>query len=127
MAQRSQTPDSISYNGNTTTISNLRTAFTAGNVVTAADINSLIGMINAWDDHTHTYTDLYQTATFGNNGDRGTYSENKTTSYHDQENVYSDISEVASGDIITAEKHQEMHNSVGMLIQHRHNINDRTS
>jgi hypothetical protein len=125
MAQRSQTPDSISYNGNTTTIANLRTAIASGNTVTAAAINDLIGMINSWDNHTHTYTDLYQTATFGNNGDRGTYSESKTTAKHDEDS--SDVSTVSVGDTITAAKHNEMKNVANKLRSHYHVINDRIS
>jgi hypothetical protein len=125
MAQTQRTHDSISYNGNTTTISNLRTAFTSGNVVTAADVNSLIGLINAWDNHTHTYTDAYQLATFGDNGDRANYTESKTTAAHDQ--AQANIANVSTGNIITAAKHNEMANNCTNLTSHSHIINDRTA
>lgn len=125
MAQRNQSPDSISYNGNSTTIANLRTAIASGNVVTAADINSLKDMINSWDNHTHTYTDMYQTATFGNNGDRNTYTEAKTTGKHDEDNT--NVAAVSAGDTITASHHNTMAGVCNDLRSHNHNINDRTS
>jgi hypothetical protein len=125
MAQRSQTPDSISYNGNTTTISNLRTAIASGKTVTASAINELISMIGSWDNHTHTYTDRYQQATFGNNGDRTTYEENKTSAQHDQAGT--NPSAVAAGDLITAAKHNQMKDVVNKLRSHKHSINDRTA
>jgi hypothetical protein len=125
MAQRNVNPDSISYNGNTTTISNLRTSIAAGNTVTASAINDLIGMINSWDNHTHTYTDYYQQATFGNNGDRNNYQESKTTNKHDEDS--SDVATVSVGDTITAAKHNEMKNVANKLRAHYHVINDRTS
>jgi hypothetical protein len=130
MAQRNVNADSISYNGNTTTIANLRTAIASGNTVTAAAINDLIGMINAWDNHTHTYTDYYQQATFGNNGDRTNYQESKTTDKHDEEGgglLSFNIFTVNAGDTITATKHNEMKNVANKLRSHYHVINDRTS
>ena len=126
MAQREQLPVSISYNGpGATAITNLRGKISSGGVVYADDVNTLIGWLNSWDNHTHTYTDMYQTATFGNNGDRGTYTEAKTTAGHDQANA--DIANVSVGTTITAAKHNEMAAVSNTLIAHNHVINDRTS
>ena len=127
MAQRQVNPDSVSYNGESAaTFTSLRNSIKAGNVVTAANINSVISMINKWDNHTHTYTDRYQQATFGNNGDRNLYQESKTTAKHDQAST--DVPAVAVGDTITASKHNAMTGQVNNLQNgHRHIINDRTS
>jgi diphthamide biosynthesis methyltransferase len=125
MATRNVNADSISYNGNINTISDLRTYIASGNVVRADKTNDLINMINSWDNHTHTYTDYYQQATFGNNGDRTNYEESKTTNRHDEDS--SDVGTVSVGDTITAAKHNEMRNVTNKLRAHNHVINDRTS
>lgn len=124
-ASRNQSPESISYNGNQTTINNLRNSIAAGEVITASDINDLRGMINSWDNHTHTYKDLYQKATFGNNGDRSTYERNITSNAHDQANA--NVASVSSGDLITASHHNAMAGVCNDLRSHKHNVNDRTS
>ena len=125
--QRQVNHDSISYNGPAAIdITQWRNRVTSGDVIEAADINQLIGWINAWDNHTHTYTDYYQQATFGNNGDRTNYQESKTTAAHDE--ATADISQVAVGNIITAAKHNEMIGPVNKLQNaHFHAINDRTT
>jgi diphthamide biosynthesis methyltransferase len=126
MAQRTVNHNSISYDGpGATAITNLRAKIEAGDVVYAADINTLIGWMNSWDNHTHTYTDYYQQATFGNNGDRNNYEESKTTAKHDQDS--SDIGTVTAGNLITAAKHNEMKDVANRLRAHYHVINDRTS
>ena len=125
MAQTQRNADSISYNGDQTLINRVRENIQAGSVVDAEDINDIIDLMNAWDNHTHTYTDMYQTATFGNNGDRNTYTENKTTAKHDEDS--SDVGGVNAGDLITAAKHNEMKNVANKLRAHNHVINDRTS
>jgi hypothetical protein len=125
MAQRQVNHDSISYNGNTTTISNLRAAIQAGEVIEAADINSLRSMINSWDNHTHLYTDQYSKATFGNTGNRNTLSESKRTDAHDQ--AQANVAAVSAGDLITAAHHNNLRDVVNKLRSHKHNINDRTS
>ena len=125
MAQRQVNADFISYNGDQTLINRVRENIETGNVIDAEDINDIIDLMNAWDNHTHTYTDFYQLATFGNNGDRNTYQESKTTGQHDQNS--SNVGTISRGNIITASKHNEMKNVVNKLRVHFHNINDRTS
>jgi hypothetical protein len=122
--QRNVQADSISYNGSTDTISDLRTYIASGNVVRADKTNDLINMMNSWDNHTHTYTDYYQLATYGNNGDRSDYTENKTTSVHNENS--SDVGNVSVGETITAEKHNQMKTVVNKLRAHYHDIDDRT-
>jgi predicted choloylglycine hydrolase len=124
MAQTQRTHDSISYNGNTTTISNLRDAFASGNVVQAANVFDLIAMINSWNGHTHNYTDAYQLATYGDNGDRNNYIESKNTGTHDEANS---VAYVADGDLITAAGVNDAVNTVNKLRSHYHVINDRTA
>lgn len=109
----------------TTIISDLRAAIQAGNTVDAADVNKLITFINDWDNHTHSYTDRYQQATFGNNGDRTLYQRDITSAKHDQDNT--NVAAVAVGDVITAAKHNEMRGVCNDLRSHNHQVNDRTS
>ena len=125
MAQTQRNQDSISYNGDQTLINRVRSNIQTGSVIDAEDINDIIDLMNAWDNHTHTYTDMYQTATFGNTGDRNTYTENKTTAQHDE--ASSNVGAISRGNTITASKHNEMKNVVNKLRVHFHNINDRTS
>lgn len=128
MARRDQLPDSISYNGPTAAqLTALRNKIDAGDVVYAADIQTLIGWINSWDNHTHTYTDMYQTATFGNNGDRETYTETKVTTKHDEDSLDVQSSFTSTGDLIRASKHNLMRDAVNRLRSHKHTITDRTS
>lgn len=122
MAQTERSPKSNSYPDNTP-ISGLRSQIAAGQTIDAADINSLISLINGWLGHTHTYDDAYQLATYGNNGDRTNYYEDKTTSQF----TSSRIGQVSVGSNITASKHNEMKDWCNSLRGHAHNINDRTS
>ena len=122
MAQTERSPKSNNYPSNSP-ISGLRGQIAAGQTIDATDIQSLINLINAWVGHTHTYDDAYQLATFGNDGDRVDYYENKTT----QNSGVSTMNGVSAGSIITAAKHNEMRNRCNSLRGHDHTINDRTA
>jgi hypothetical protein len=126
MAQRSVNHDSISYDGpGGLLIADWRSKIASGKEIEAAPIDQMINVINAWDNHTHTYTDYYQRATFGNSGDRTNYEETKTTGKHNEDS--SNVGGVDAGDLITAAKHNEMKNVVNKLRSHYHTINDRTA
>jgi hypothetical protein len=129
MAQTERNQDSISYNGNTTTITNLRAAMKSGSVVRASDMNDLSSMIRSWDNHTHTYTDSYQLATFGNNGDRTNYTESKTTDKHNEDTALANepLGGLTTSSSIAAYTVNEMVRVVNKLRAHNHNINDRTA
>ena len=122
MAQTQRTPKANNYPSNTP-IASLRSQIVAGASIDATDINGLITLINGWIGHTHTYDDAYQLATFGNNGDRTNYYEDKTTNY----TGFAFVGTVASGNTITAAKHNEMKDRCNSLRGHSHSINDRTA
>lgn len=122
MAQTERSPKTNNYPSNSP-IAGLRDQIASGQLIDAADINSLITLINAWVGHTHTYDDAYQLATFGNNGDRADYYEDKTT----QNSGVSTMNGVSAGDLIAATKHNEMKDRCNSLRGHDHTINDRTS
>jgi hypothetical protein len=122
MAQSERTPKSNSYPSNAP-IAGLRGQIAVGQTVDAADINGLINLINGWIGHTHTYDDAYQLATYGDNGDRTNYYEDKTTS----NTGLSTIGGVSAGTTITAAKHNEMKDRCNSMRGHNHSINDRTS
>ena len=95
-----------------------------GNIVTASNINTLIGMFNTMIGHYHTYTDRFQQATFGNNGDRGLYEETKNTGA--PISVGGSIGSIDSSTIIAAAKHNELADVSRALQTHLHQIDDRT-
>ena len=122
MAQTTRTPKANNYPSNSP-IAGLRSQITSGASIDATDINGLINLINGWIGHTHTYDDAYQLATFGNNGDRTNYYEDKTTG----NTALSTIGQVSSGSTVTAAKHNEMKDRCNSLRGHSHSINDRTA
>ena len=122
MAQTTRTPKANNYPSNSP-IAGLRSQITAGASIDATDINGLINLINGWIGHTHTYDDAYQLATYGNNGDRTNYYEDKTTG----NTALSTIGQVSSGSTVTAAKHNEMKDRCNSLRGHSHSINDRTA
>lgn len=112
------------------TINSLRSSMSAGSLVRASDINSLIGLYNTMMGHYHTYTDLYQTGDvdlggFGNNGDRATYTESKNTG--GPSSVSSNMGEVTAGTNIGVAKYNEMAGNSRALASHSHGISDRTN
>jgi len=100
-------------------ITTLRGSIAAGNDINASDITSLIGLINNWLGHFHTYDDFWQIPTYGNNGDRTTYVEDKNAVA-----IGGSVTGVTAGDIISAAKHNEMRTSVAALGSHFHSIDD---
>jgi hypothetical protein len=122
MAQTERSPKTNNYPSNNP-ISGLRTQIAAGQPIDATDINGLIDLINGWIGHTHTYDDAYQLATYGNNGDRTNYYEDKETG----NTGLSAVGQVSVGSLITSAKHNEMKDRCNSLRDHSHVINDRTS
>lgn len=102
-------------------IAGLRNNIVAGNNISASDITSLINLTNSWLGHFHTYDDAWQLATYGNNGDRGNYYEDKNTA-----TIGGSISGISAGDVIAATKYNEIRNAVASLGSHVHSIDDRT-
>ena len=122
MAQTERSPKANNYPSNAP-ITGLRSQIAPGQTVDAADINGLIDLINGWIGHTHTYDDAYQLATYGNNGDRTNYYEDKTTA----NTGLSTINQVSTGTTITAAKHNEMKDRCNSMRGHNHSIDDRTA
>lgn len=130
-AQRQQSPNSMTWNdsGNWQNLINqMRSNFVQNTKIQASHINLLNQLCTDMQGHYHNYTDQYQTATFGNNGDRTTYTESKNTnsptlSY----STGSNVSAFPIGGKATQAYHQNLVNLVNQLNSHLHNINDRTA
>jgi hypothetical protein len=75
--------------------------------------------------HYHTYDDAYQLTTYGNNGDRNNYYEDKNTGGPDATNTAP--TDTASNTTITASRHNELKDAINQLRNHNHSINDRTA
>ena len=118
MADRSPKANSFTDN---TPITALRTNIQPGNTINMADITSIINLTNGWLGHFHTYDDAYQLATYGNNGDRGNYYEDKNTAI-----LGGSITALTAGDTITSTKFNEIRDQINILGNHNHSINDRT-
>lgn len=121
MATTTRSPKANVYPSNSI-ISTLRANIASNNTITSSDINNLIGLINNWLGHYHTYDDAYQLATYGNNGDRNNYYVDKNSAA-----IGGSVGGVTSGQSIAASKHNEMRNSIATLASHTHSIDDRTS
>jgi hypothetical protein len=106
-------------------LASLRTAVAAGNTIFANDINRIATLINNMNGHVHTYDDAFQLATFGNNGDRNNYIENKNTNNIDA--VTNAPTNTASDTTITASRHNELRDALNQLRVHFHGIDDRTA
>jgi hypothetical protein len=105
-------------------IASLRTAVSAGNTIFANDLNRIATLINNMNGHVHTYDDAWQLATFGNNGDRNNYYEDKNTNSIDA--VTTAPTDTASNTTITAARHNELKDAANAIAYHYHGINDRT-
>jgi hypothetical protein len=75
--------------------------------------------------HVHTYDDAWQLATFGNNGDRNNYFEDKNTNSIDA--TTNAPTNTASDTTITASRHNELRDALNQLRVHFHGVDDRTS
>jgi hypothetical protein len=133
-ASREQLADSQTGTIDGATISSLRSSMAVGNIVTASNINTLIGMFNTMVGHYHTYTDRYQQATYGNNGTREVLQEAKntgvpidTSSGSTIQSLYAPFSAIDTSTIITAAKHNQLANTSRALQNHLHQIDDRTA
>lgn len=123
MATTERSPKANSYPSNAI-ISTLRANIASSNTIRASDVNSLIGLINNWLGHYHTYDDAYQLATYGNTGDRNNYYVDKNSSVIGGSVATSNVN---AGDTVAASTHNAMRNSVATLASHTHSIDDRTS
>jgi hypothetical protein len=122
--QQNRSQDSISYDGpGGLLIADWRSKIAPGEVVDSGPLNQMVNVINAWDDHTHTYTDYSQRRTFGDTG--SDVSSSNTTSKHDQDNT--SVGAINAGDLITAAKHNAMAGVCNDLRSHHHTITDTTS
>lgn len=111
--------------GSDVELASLRAAVAVGNTIFANDINRIATMINNMNGHVHTYDDAFQLATFGNNGDRGNYFEDKNTNSIDA--VANAPTDTASDTTITASRHNELRTAINTLFNHFHGIDDRTA
>jgi hypothetical protein len=105
-------------------IRDLRIAIAAEKTIFASDLNKIATLINNMNGHVHTYDDAWQLATFGNNGDRNNYYEDKNTNNIDA--VVNAPTDTGAGTPITASRHNELRTAINVLRSHFHGINDRT-
>lgn len=128
MATREITHNSIEFAGKNeqyAEITSLRASIQSGGLIYANDMNRIANLINNMNGHYHNYTDMYQTATYGNNGDRGTYTEGKNTNSIDAANYVGNGT--AAGTDVSAARHNELRDAVNQLRVHYHGIDDRTA
>ncbi len=125
MAQREITANSQTGTVDGNTVNSLKASMVSGALITASHVQTLIDMYNTMIGHYHTYTDRYQEATFGNNGDRNLYEESKNTGA--PINIGSSIGGINSSTTITASKHNELAYNSRVLQSHYHQIDDRTA
>lgn len=108
----------------TTNINNAIASFVAGATIRASHFNYIVDSVNQMNGHNHTWTDYYQQATFGNNGDRNNYSQTSTSNGPDG---VSGLTARTAGAVIYASDHNAGRTSVAALASHTHTENDRTS
>lgn len=108
-----------------TDIANLRAAINSGSDINASNINSVASLLTLSLGHYHIYDDAYQLATFGNNGDRNNYYEDKSSS--SPASRPGNLAFIAAGDEITASHHNNLRNAAEFLRSHYHTIDDRTA
>jgi hypothetical protein len=123
-----RTARSISWSGSgdqAAELASLRSAVATGNTIFANDLNRIGTLINNMNGHYHSYDDAWQLATFGNNGDRNNYIENKNTNSIDA--TTSAPTNTAADTSITASRHNELRDAINQLRVHFHGIDDRTS
>ena len=109
----------------TYTANSAAASFVAGRLISHTHFNYLINAISQMNGHNHTWTDYYQQATYGNNGDRNNYSQTSTS--NGPNNPAYVIGLHAAGDTILATDHNDCRTSVAALASHTHYENDRTS
>jgi hypothetical protein len=127
MAQSERTPNSIIFTDSGSQageIASLRAAIASGSTIYANDLNRISTLINNLNGHYHNYTDYYQIATYGNTGDRTTYSESKNTGGPDS--ILASPTDTAANTSITAARHNQLKDSINTLKEHYHLIDDRT-
>lgn len=112
----------------TAIISTLRSYFVAGNTIQAAHLTYLRDRMNEMLGHYHNYTDAYQLATFGNNGDRTNFYVSGGTNTSRSNEFSSDISTTYStSQTVTASHHNELALRSRQLVSHAHPIADVVS
>lgn len=108
------------------TITSLKASIASGNAVTAAQINSLIGVWNSFNNHFHTVPDQWYLA-FGNTYSYVTSYDNNPENTSAAAGVSADIGTTVSvGDSITAANHETLRSSILSANGHHHTIDDRT-
>ena len=106
-------------------IASLRGSISSGQIVRATDLNRIGTLINNMNGHYHTYDDAYQLATFGDNGDRTNYYEDKNTAGPDA--TITAPTNTAANTSITASRHNALRDALDEIRSHNHSIDDRTA
>lgn len=136
MAQTQKTSTAVLYGPGVTAqditnlITQLKDAIGVGKTIYANDMNEIARLINLMNGHYHNYSDDYQLATYGNTGDRNSYTESRDTALADDftnpNNVpNAGLSEVGAS--ISVNRHNALANAVNTIRVHNHSIVDRYS
>ena len=101
---------------------NLLAKFSSGQIIYAADVNTLLAGYSDFQTHTHTVVDTKVKDNFGNTeGDQST-SDNEVTGNPNGTSALPANS--TNSDIITANRHTELRNALNSLRTHTHTWDD---
>lgn len=136
MAQSQKTSTAVLYEPGvnaqdiTDLIAQLKDAIGVGKTIYANDMNEIARLINLMNGHYHNYDDDYQLATYGNTGDRSSYTESRNTDLADDFTNPNNVPNAGlseAGAEISVNRHNALANAVNTIRVHNHSIVDRYS
>ena len=136
MAQSEKTSTAVLYEPGvnaqdiTDLITQLKDAIGVGKTIYANDMNEIARLINLMNGHYHNYDDDYQLATYGNTGDRSSYTESRNTDLADDFTNPNNVPNAGlseAGAEISVNRHNALANAVNTIRVHNHSIVDRYS
>lgn len=126
-------PDQATIQNRVTAI---RSAFYAGNLIKASDVNEVNSIFIYFNDHYHSTADLYASGNYGNTspypaGDSYDTNPENTSTMIDARGLQGTVNDggpggVNAGDIVYASWHEGLRNMYNAANGHYHNIDDRT-
>ena len=124
MAQTERTTTLVNGGIDTATIATLRGNIDVGKPIRASDLTFIKNMVNNANGHYHSYYDVAQSATYGNNGNRNTYADTRDSGGVDTTRTVTES--VSSGASITTAMHNDLALSINELRNHTHSAYDAT-
>lgn len=111
-----------------TRISEVRANVQQTKIIWFDDLNAIKAGIDLMMDHYHSYTDLYQNAEYGNNGDRATYTVGRNSDGAipvASRNAIS--SNFTKGGTVYASDHKAMRDNTVLIQSHQHGGRDQNT